>query len=92
MRTISFRRNPDVIAAEAAGETVLLNVTSWVYLSFNGTGAWIWGYLEQPRTPDDLCAAAEEEFDAAPAEIRRDIEEFLSDVVSKGFVLRNDAS
>ena len=86
-----IRRNPEVIAAEALGESVLLNPQTWTYLSFNETATWVWRLLEQPRSLEWLVCAAQDKYRAAPQEIQEDLGEFLETAAEEGFLLRERA-
>ena len=86
-----LKRSPDVIAAEALGNAVLLNVTTWTYVNFNETGSWLWNCLDEPRTFGWLSAAAEEKFAGAPGDIAQDIQDFLRDLSEKGIILTEAA-
>ena len=52
----------------------------------NATATRIWDLLETPRTPDELLATLTEEFDAAPDQLRADLEALLAELASKGLV------
>ena len=86
-----LKRSPDVIAAEALGNAVLLNVTTWTYVNFNETASWLWNCLDEPRTVGWLSAAAEEKFDGAPDDIAQDIHDFVRDLSEKGIILTEAA-
>ena len=90
--TTRFRRNPDVIAAEAIRETVLLHPGTWTYASFNETGAWLWDCLEQPRTFEWFVSAAQQNFEVGAADIRVQLEEFLHHVAAKQLVIVEDSA
>jgi len=81
------RRNPDIIAAEAMGEMVMLDLAAWEYLSFNRTATWLWECLDEPRSLGWLVAAAEARFNGAAAAMRADLEAFLDFLLDRGLVL-----
>ena len=82
-----LRRNPDIIAAEAMGEKVMLDLAAWEYLSFNPTATWLWERLDEPRTLAWLVAAAQDTFNGAAATMRSDLEDFLEFLLRKRLIL-----
>lgn len=52
----------------------------------NATATRIWDLLESPRTPDQISAALEEEFDAPAEVLRADVAASLAELSAKGLV------
>lgn len=81
-----LHRDPNVIAADADGQPLLLHVTNWTYLSFNEVGGRIWQHLAEPRSRDELLGLLASEFDAPGAQIGADLDTFVSVLKAKGFL------
>jgi hypothetical protein len=82
-----LRRDPNAIVAELDGKPHLLSLSSWTYLSFNGSGARIWELLVEPRERDWLLRRLLEEYDADEEQVGRELDLFLEDLRRKGFLL-----
>jgi hypothetical protein len=83
-----MNRSDKVLAAEAAGDSILLDTESWTYLSLNRTGAWVWEQLAQERSTTWLIDAARDRFDAPVGVIEADVREFIADLVARRFVVQ----
>jgi hypothetical protein len=47
-------------------EVAILNLKTGVYFGLNAVGAWIWNFIQQPRTVAEVRAALLDEFEVAP--------------------------
>ena len=71
---------------DIAGETVVvLPRERWVHL-LNDVGAEVWNRLAAETTVAELAAHLCAEFDVAPEDARRDVEEFILVLEKKGLV------
>ncbi len=61
-----------------------------VYL-LNETSARIWDLLKQPLGLDELVGRLQAEYPDPEGQIRRDVEEFVRDLVQRGFVVQESA-
>lgn len=74
-----IRRNPDLIAADMDGETVMMDMHSGNYYGMNAVGSYIWTLLETEQRLDKLIAAVMAHFDIhASDEVADDIQVFLT--------------
>lgn len=91
MLTEAFVRSQAVVARVVAGETLIVPVRSRVgdlasIYSFNGTGSLIWQLLETPKTVAELAAAVAGEYSVEPAQVERDVANFVGEMKAVGLV------
>lgn len=90
-RAARYRRKPDVISRQVAGETVLVPIRGTVaelqniHLT-NPVGGFILELLDGSRSLEDVRAALLERYDAAPAQVDADLEEFLPRALAAGVI------
>ncbi len=63
------------------GEAIILHHTSGDYFSADGTGALIWKWIGEARSREQILAALEAGFPAAPGEIAPAVDAFLADLL-----------
>ena len=83
----SVRLSADVIFRELDGEAVLLDFASGRYFGLNAVGTRVWTQLASGASVDDAVAAVTAEFEAEPDEIARDVNELVSELVSRGLLI-----
>lgn len=80
------------VVSRVSGEEILVvperakvgNLAS-IY-SLKGTGAWIWQWLDVPRTLPELVGAIEREFGLRQEQAVRDVRQFLDEMLCAGLV------
>src|SRR3984885_1039160 len=82
-----FVRSQPVVSRRVAGETLVVPVRGKVgdlasIYSFNQTGSLIWQSLESPRGFAELVSIVEQEYVVEHDQARRDVKQFLHDMVS----------
>lgn len=87
-----FRRNPDFIYREVAGESVLVPTgkaaeSFFGIASINSTGAFLWTALEQRRSLEELREIFAREYALEEAQSRQDVTEFIEAALSHHMVL-----
>jgi len=75
-----LRRQEDVIAQEAKGQTVLLRLDDGGYYAIDEVGATIWSLCDGVRPLHEIVTLLCAEFDAPEATIRADVLEFVDDL------------
>jgi hypothetical protein len=81
-----------VVARVVGGETLIVPVRAKVadlasIYSLNGTGSLIWKLLGSPRTVAQLATAVAQEYEEAqPAQVGRDVTDFVSEMKAVGLV------
>ena len=79
-----LRRNPAVVGADVADDAILLDIDSGYFFQLNRTGARIWAFIEQPQTLGALCDQMAAGHKVDVAECRRDVTEFVADLLERG--------
>jgi hypothetical protein len=83
---VRYERNPDYIFRRVVDELVLVPIHQDVadmdcIYTMNPVGALIWERLHQPATQAELAEAVMAEYDADPAVLATDLEDFLREMV-----------
>ena len=86
-----FVRSPAVVSRRVAGETLVVPVRGRVgdlasIYSFNQTGSLIWQSLESPKGFAELVSIVEQEYAVEHDQARRDVKQFLQDMLSADLV------
>jgi hypothetical protein len=80
-------RAPEPLAADLAGETVLMSLESGSYYGLEGTARRIWELLAAPTTFEALAGALASEYDVAPERAAEDLRPFLDDLRREGLLV-----
>lgn len=83
--TVSHANNP--VAADVAGETVLMSLERSRCYGLGEIGSDIWKRLKSPIRVSDLVAQLSQEYDAAPDLIARDVVELLTQLADEGLIV-----
>jgi Coenzyme PQQ synthesis protein D (PqqD) len=70
-------RRSDLVWRSVAGETVILDLRSSLYLSLNSTAAFLWAKLDGGASEADLVTALGQEYEVASERAKEDVEDFL---------------
>jgi hypothetical protein len=79
-------RHPDLIAAEADGEVLMLDVESGNYFGLNEVASFVWLQLETPLTVAELCDRVQSEFEVDETRCLADLIAHLTAMVAEGLV------
>ena len=82
-----YRANGNYVYRKIAGEGVLIpsgDLPGNVMVTLNASGAFLWEQLQQPRTMDELIAAARAVYDDPNHELEAQIRAFVEDRVKTG--------
>lgn len=88
-RSKLYRVNENYILREIAGEHVLIptgDLPGNVMITMNGTCAFLWEQMKEPKTVDDLVFAARQHFDDPNGELEAHIHEFVEYRVKTGHI------
>lgn len=84
---IAIRKLPDTfIETEIDDETIVVNLANGDFFSLKGTGLAIWRALDDAPDRAALVDGLAAAFDAPRERIASDVDAFLQEVRSKGFV------
>jgi hypothetical protein len=82
-----FVRNPDLIATDMDGDTVMMSIERGEYYGVSGVGTRIWELLETPKTVAQIIASLCAEFEVDEATCQADVERFIQDLVDNGMIM-----
>lgn len=75
-----------VATADLGGESVLLDPVSGRYFGLNEVGTRIFELLSEPHTVSDLVSVLVQEYEVSEAQLSRDVEQFVSEMIARGLV------
>ena len=81
-----IRRKPDLITADADGESIVLNSNTGMFFQLNVSAARIWDLLETGQRLPGLVTAMTARFEIDPAQCRAEIVTMLEDLRERGLV------
>jgi coenzyme PQQ synthesis protein D (PqqD) len=76
----------DQVACDLDGEVAILHVKSGVYYGLDRTGAWIWSFIQVPRTVAEIRASLVARYDVEPERAARDLDRLLGNLAREGLV------
>jgi hypothetical protein len=82
-----FVRNPDLIATDMDGDTVMMSIERGEYYGVSGVGTRIWELLETPKTLAEIITSICAEFEVDEATCQADAEKFIRDMMDNGMIL-----
>lgn len=77
---------PDVLCRVIGDEAVLLNLKTELYLGLDIVGTRMWTVLQESASIEEAHEVLSQEFDVAPGELRRDMEEFVNELLEQFLV------
>jgi hypothetical protein len=81
-------RAEGLVASEVNGETVILCIENGHFFHLNVTGSRIWSLFDAPMTFGELCASLRDRFAVDADQCRRDVAEFVEQMVAQGVLER----
>jgi len=89
--SVRFHQNATVEAAPLEDEIILLEPETSQFCTLNRTAAAIWTLVAEPATIEEIATGVCNQFaGAAEADVRRDVEETLQQMVALQFITRLD--
>jgi len=88
---VRYQRTEEFVARAIAGETVLVPIRRQIgnlesIYTLNEVATFIWERLAEPFTVAEIALALEDTFTGDPAEMRRDLGEFLAELLNLGAI------
>ena len=80
------RHMPNQVAADVAGETVLMSLARSRCYGLGEIGSDIWSRLMSPVRVSDLVNGLSERYEAPPGVIERDVLQLLSQMAEEGLI------
>jgi len=81
-------RDPDIIATDMDGETVMMSIELGQYFGLSGVGPFVWDLLAEPMSVEDICMRVLQDYEVDEATCRTDVSVFVGELLDKG-VLRH---
>lgn len=79
----------DQVAADLAGEVVILGMKEGAYFSVSEAAARIWTLLQEPRRLADVVDALTAEYDVPADRCATEVLAFAEDLAARGLVVRD---
>ena len=79
-----LRRKPGLVGADVADDAILLDIDSGYFFQLNRTGSKIWSLVAEPQDLRTLCDRMAGSFRIDPETCRRDVTEFVADLLERG--------
>lgn len=83
---IKYQRNSKTISGRLHDEMVMMDIDQGKYFSLNQSATAIWEHLEKPLTVEELCGILTGEFEIDQAQCRKDVREYLDEMVKIGLI------
>lgn len=77
-----LKRNPEIMVTRMEDEIVLLDPATREIFTLNPTGVIVWDHIEAGT--DEIVGRVCEEFDVDPAVAKRDVNELVKELQSRG--------
>jgi hypothetical protein len=77
-------RDSEPIFTTIDDEVVMLSPRAQAYFGLGTIGSEIWNAIDKPRRVDELCAALLQDFEVDAETCRREVLDFLNDLVERG--------
>ena len=84
-------RDSEPIATTIDEEVVMLSPRAQAYFGLGSVGSEIWNAIAQPRRVEEICAGLLQQFEIDAETCRREVIDFLNDLVERGLARIVDA-
>ena len=87
-----FKQEEHVVTREIIGETILVPIRGKLadmqkVFTLNEVGAYIWSHLDGQRTLKEICQGLETNYNVDREQAKRDLNEFISELVHAELVV-----
>ncbi len=79
-------RNPDLVATDMDGETVMMHMELGDYYGIGGVGTLCWDLLAEPRSFETLVSSVCNKFDVKKDTCQKDIQVFIDQLMTMNLV------
>lgn len=79
-------RCEDLLEADVNGEIVALHIDKGQCYGMNSVASRIWELLAEPRSPTEICALLQQEFEVDADTCRSDVNALLDDFRAEGLI------
>jgi len=84
------RRREQIIAQQAAGTVILLNLMDGQYYSLNDVGGRVWELCDGMRSVAEVASIISQEYEAAAGTIEADVFELLEELANAQLVVEGN--
>lgn len=84
----TIKRNPELVASEIDGETVMMSIDNGEYFGLDTVGSRIWEIIKEPIKVEQLIDILLEEFEVSREQCELDTIDFLNQLFDKKLVLK----
>lgn len=81
-----YVRNPDIIAADMDGDTVMMSIERGEYFGLSGVGSRVWELLAEPVALPAIARAICAEYEVDEPTCKADMQAFLADLQQQGLI------
>jgi hypothetical protein len=85
--TTRVYRNPDLIAADMDGDTVMMSFERGTYFGLGGVGPRVWTLLENPTSIAAIVTTICAEYDVDEQTCTEDIQRFIAKMIENQIVI-----
>lgn len=86
-------RNPKLSAVDMDGRLVMMDTERGAYFALDAVGSAVWEVLAKPVTLETVIKHVANGFEVPSREaLRRDLEEFIDDLLAQGLLLQGGAA
>ena len=82
----SYKPAKNVVWEEVAGEIIIFKLENGEYFRLNNTGMIVWRGIVSGYREDRIIDQLKHEFSGSPAQIARDFEAFINNLMNEGLV------
>jgi coenzyme PQQ biosynthesis protein PqqD len=83
----TLHRRPRVVAQQASGKHVLLDIDSGRYYALDEVGGRVWQLCDGTRSVRQIVEVMCDEYDAAADEVEADVEAFVNELVGESLLV-----
>ena len=76
----------DAVHCDVEDEVVILGLKDGVYYGLNPVGAFIWDFIQEPKTVAEIQDAVLEEYDVSEEVCEKDLIELITELSDKGLI------
>jgi len=77
-------RNPDLIATDMDGETVMMSIERGEYFGLSGVGGRVWALMQEPVSVDQIAQTICHEYAVDLAVCQADMQRFAQEMLQNG--------
>src|SRR4051812_4757602 len=89
-RPEKYQIDPQVMARQVGGETVILDLARGSYFGLDTVGARVWRLLEEKHIVADIVAILLEEYDVDEDKLLADLAELFDTMETRGLIHRGE--